>query len=119
MAELEAEVLYFRSPPLEARLMCYDLPSATTEEELTGIFSAFGSLHSLDVVSQCAFVNFHSARAARRAVAELGSRHGRHQARHYSRAPVLHGTPLEVRPRRKEVSGWGGSLSDWLLPTQA
>ena len=74
MAELEAEVPYFRSPPLEARLMCYDLPSAATEEELTGIFSAFGSLHSLDVVSQCAFVNFHSARAARRAVAELGSR---------------------------------------------
>jgi len=108
------EVIFFKRPPLGARLMAFDLAAgAPIAPDLRRIFATFGPLQSLDVVGDLAFVNFYSGAAADGAMAELGSQAGE---RANDAAPSVFGRKLKVRRRTRAAES---GRMDWLLPDEA
>jgi hypothetical protein len=89
--------------------MCFDLSLQCQEGDLFRIFSIFGSLQSLDIRGDQAFVNYYTTAAADYAFAELGSENN---FRINSAAPALYGKALLVRRRTQSSSS--GYLADWL-----
>jgi len=122
------ELLYFKRPPPLARLIVFDLAPQCCRSDLWPIFSQFGAVQSLDVVSGLAFVNYYTCAAAKAALSEIGSKSGASGCN--PGAPMLYGVRLNVRPRKGAVSsdaigchsdagsddrrGFLSSNSDWL-----
>lgn len=109
------ELIFFRQPPLAARLMVYGLDPRVQEDDLRRIFLHFGALLSLDVRNaglgeRQAFVNYFCAASATHAMAEIGSpdKGITNQA-----APTLYGRKLQVRFRTRDMS-CDGPAGDWL-----
>ena len=96
------ELLYFKRSPALARLIVFDLAPQCCRSDLWPIFSQFGAVQSLDVVSGLAFVNYYTCAAAKAALSEIGSKSGSSGCN--PGAPMLYGVRLNVRPRKSAIS---------------
>jgi RNA recognition motif-containing protein len=92
------EILYFKRPPLSARLICFDLSPQVSQQELETLFSTFGPLQSLIKVGEYAFIYYYSSVDATRALYEIGSDNfGENLA-----APRFYGKRIRVSRQKKE-----------------
>ena len=106
------ELVFFRRPPIEARLMAYELAPACRRSDLYRIFEQFGPLQSLDISADRAFINFYAASSANAAMSEIGSIQNE---KANPGAPSLYGKRLLVRQRTK----LDPKVTDWLREGEA
>lgn len=66
------EILYFKRPPLGARLICFNLAPQVTEEELLTLFSTFGTVQNICIAGEFAFITYYSIADAEHAMFEIG-----------------------------------------------